>query len=113
MILISVDKGEEVIDTITRRAAELGITNAAICSLIGAVEGSTVSVMPAHDPLADTLTNYEQPFELTGTGEIVGGKVHIHVSLGGDGTNVVGHLHRATVQSWFVRAYVEPVTAGA
>lgn len=44
--------------------------------MIGAVDGCRVSNMPAHDATADIVAEYSQPLELTGTGEIVEGKVH-------------------------------------
>jgi uncharacterized protein len=109
MLVVSVGKGEEVIETISRAAKEHGVANAAIVSLIGAVEGCCVSVMPKDDPSDDILTEYEQPFEMSGAGEIVDGNVHVHASMGGDGGTVSGHLHWARVGHWFVRAYVEPV----
>jgi predicted DNA-binding protein with PD1-like motif len=69
--------------------------------------------MPAHDASADIVTEYTQPFELSGTGEISDGAVHIHVVLGREGdTALAGHLHRATVQTFFVHAYVLPLTTG-
>lgn len=110
MKLLAVKPGEEVLETLQRRAAEEGITNAAIVSLIGAVDSATISNMPAHDPTSDIVTDYQQPCELAGTGEITDGKVHIHVCLGRQGDHALaGHLHRATVQTFFVHAYVLPL----
>ncbi|MBB4753396.1 hypothetical protein [Actinoplanes lobatus] len=42
-------------------------------------------------------------------GEVVDGKVHLHVTLAGEDIVVAGHLHRATVRDFFVRAYVSPL----
>jgi len=86
-----------------------GITEAAIVSLIGAVEGCCVSVMPKDNPLDDLPTEYDQPFEMSGTGQVKDGKVHIHCVMGGDGGTVSGHLHWAKVDHWFVDAHVIPV----
>jgi predicted DNA-binding protein with PD1-like motif len=110
MILLSVKPGEEVVETLTRRAAEEGMNNGAIVSLVGAVDGATISNMPATDATSDIITEYAQPFELSGTGEINDGKVHIHVVLGREGDQALaGHLHRATVETFFVHAYVLPL----
>jgi predicted DNA-binding protein with PD1-like motif len=109
VFVVSVGKGQEVIETITRDAEMRGVQNAAIVSLIGAVQECRVSVMPKGDPLDDIVTTYGQPFEMTGTGEIVDGKVHIHAVMGGEDGPVAGHLHWAKVQDWFVHAYVMPV----
>jgi len=109
VFVVSVAKGQEVIDTINRNTQERGITNAAIVSVIGAVEECCVSVMPKGDPLDDILTTYQQPFEMTGTGEIRDGKVHIHAVMGGEDGTVAGHLHWAKVDHWFVNAYILPL----
>jgi predicted DNA-binding protein with PD1-like motif len=109
LLVISVTKCQEVLDTITREARQRGITDAAIVSLIGAVESCCVSVMPKTAPLEDILTDYDQPLELSGTGEIVDGKVHLHAVLGDQDGTVSGHLHWAKVDRWFVRAYLMPV----
>jgi len=59
----------------------------------------------------DILREYNEPFELTGSGEIENGKPHIHCVLGSEeGTALAGHLHSARVSTWFVNAYVEPLT---
>jgi uncharacterized protein len=108
MFVIHVSRGEEVLETIQREVTARGVMWAAI-TLIGAVKGCTVSVMPKGDESSDILTDYDEPFEITGTGEITEGKVHLHISAGGEEVTVVGHLHRALVSSWFVRAYVQPV----
>jgi uncharacterized protein len=65
--------------------------------------------MPKDDESSDIPIDYDVPFEITGTGEIIDGTVHIHISAGGEGQAVIGHLHRALVSGWFVRAYIQPV----
>jgi predicted DNA-binding protein with PD1-like motif len=109
LLVISVTKCQEVLDTIIREARQRGITDAAIVSLIGAVESCCVSVMPETASLEDILTECDQPLELSGTGEIVDGKVHLYAVLGGQDGTVSGHLHWAKVDHWFVRAYLMPV----
>ncbi|MFJ6198663.1 PPC domain-containing DNA-binding protein [Micromonospora sp. NPDC092111] len=106
MKLLSVKPGEELIETLTRRAAEEGITDGAIVSLVGAVDECAISNMHASDANIDIVSEYRQPFELSGTGEIRGGKVHLHVVLGRQGdTALAGHLHWARVETFFVHAY--------
>jgi predicted DNA-binding protein with PD1-like motif len=109
VFVVSVGKGEEVIESIAREARQRGVRDAAIVSLIGAVEASCVSVMPKGDPLDDILTEYEQPFEMSGTGEIKDGRVHVHCVMGGEDGTVSRHLHWARVDHWFVNAYVMPL----
>lgn len=109
MFVVSVRPGQEVLAEVTRRVTEEGVTSAAIVSLIGAVGSACISNMPKGDATADVLTEYEQPMEMSGTGEIVAGKPHIHCVLGAEGdASLSGHLHWAKVDHWFVNAYVMP-----
>jgi dihydrofolate reductase len=106
--LIKVGSGQEVLATIGRAAAELGVTDGSI-TLVGAVHEARVSVMRKSDALDDLVRDYAQPFELTGTGEIADGVVHLHATLAGEDLVVAGHLHAATVREFFVHAYVTPL----
>lgn len=102
-------KNSDLLETIAQRAKELDLTNAAIVSLIGAVDTFTISTMPAHDATADVVTDYTLPAEMHGAGEITDGAVHIHATMAVAGDRAVsGHVHRAHVGTWFARAYVVP-----
>ncbi|GIF75973.1 PPC domain-containing DNA-binding protein [Asanoa siamensis] len=110
MILIEVGAGQEVIRTLTDEVAAQGIRNGAIVSLIGALEGCAISTMAADDYAKDIVTEYTEPMELTGTGEIRDGAVHVHVVLGRQGDEAkAGHLHWGNVDHFFVNAYVLPL----
>ncbi len=94
-------------ESLTRQLQERQISRGAIVSLIGAVDSFTVSTMPADDASKDILTDYRQPAEMSGTGEIIDGTVHVHAVMAVEGDRAVsGHLHRAKVGTWFARAYV-------
>jgi predicted DNA-binding protein with PD1-like motif len=100
-------KNGELIAGIKRQAADAGLANGAIVSLIGAVDSFTVSTMPKTDATKDVITDYDLPAEMTGTGEIIDGQPHLHVVMAVEGDKAVaGHLHRADVGSWFARAYI-------
>lgn len=108
MVVIEI-RNAELIETITKEAKRLGITNGAIVSLIGAVDCFTISTMPKHDATKDIITDYSVPAEMTGTGEIISGTVHIHAVMAIEGDHAVaGHLHRADIGTFFGRAYVIP-----
>lgn len=110
MLLISVQPGQEVIETVTNELRERGVQSGAIVSLVGAIDACCISNMPKDDPKSDILTEYEQPFEMAGTGEIKDGKPHIHCILGREGDSALaGHLHWARVNTWFVNVYVAEV----
>lgn len=110
MLKVHVPPGEEVMATLQAAVDDAGIRNGAVVSLIGALDGCCISNMPRDDATKDVLTELNSPFELSGTGEITDGKVHLHVVLGTD-TNqaLAGHLHWGKVQTWFVNAYVQPL----
>ena len=106
MLLIEIHEGE-LLEEIEQSAKEKGITDAAIVTLIGAVDSFTLSTMPADDAMKDIITDYDLPAEMTATGEIVNGKPHIHAVMAVEGDRAIsGHLHRAQISTWFARAYV-------
>jgi uncharacterized protein len=110
MIRVEISPGHEVLTEITHAVEAAGIREASI-TLIGAVDLATISTMPRHDARSDTLTTYAMPAELTGTGEVIDGKPHVHVILCCEGDQTVGgHLHTATVDTHFVHAYVSPLS---
>jgi predicted DNA-binding protein with PD1-like motif len=107
-IVIDIREGE-VLEGLRKAVAERGILNAGM-TLVGGVDAFTISTMPAHNALQDDITTYDQPGELMGTGEVVDGQVHVHVVCGIEGDEAkAGHLHAATVSTFFVRAYVSEV----
>jgi predicted DNA-binding protein with PD1-like motif len=102
-------RNAELIESLTKQAAEQGITYAAIVALIGAIDSFTVSTNPAGDPTAHTYSSYPLPAEMTATGEIVDGKPHIHAVMAVQGDRAIGgHLHQAHIGTSFARAYVIP-----
>ncbi|MEU8364354.1 PPC domain-containing DNA-binding protein [Nonomuraea sp. NPDC048882] len=110
MIKLKVLPGQEVLAALTAQLAERNIREAAIVSLIGAADEFCISNMAKADAMKDILTEYTEPCELSGTGAVSDGKVHIHVVLGReDNSTLSGHLHWANVKSYFVEAYVMPL----
>ena len=78
-------------------------------TLIGAADSFTISTMPADDATKDVLTDYDQPAEMTATGDIAGGQVHVHAVMALEGDRPVsGHLHQAEIRTHFARAYLVP-----
>jgi hypothetical protein len=54
-------RNAELIESITKQAAEQRITDAAIVALIGAADSFNVSTNPAGEPTAHTITSYPGP----------------------------------------------------
>jgi predicted DNA-binding protein with PD1-like motif len=110
VFVIRAEPGEELLEAITRGALERGVGNAAIVSLIGAVDSACISNMPGDNAKDDILSEYARPMEASGTGEIRDGRPHIHAVLAAEGdTTVAGHLHWARVETHFVNVYVVPL----
>ena len=108
MVVIEV-RNAELMETVVRETKRLDIANGAIVSLIGAVDSFTISTMSKYDVTEDVITDYSLPAEMTGTGEITNGTVHIHAVMAVEGDQAVaGHLHRAEIGTFFARAYVIP-----
>jgi predicted DNA-binding protein with PD1-like motif len=83
------------------------IANAAIVSLIGAADSFAISTMPAHGATTDTIAAYNQPTEMTGTGEIADRTVYVHAVMAIDGDRgIAGHLQAARIGTHFARAYL-------
>jgi uncharacterized protein len=100
-------RNAELMAELARRAKEDGIKNAAIISLIGAVDEFVLTTMPMLDPLVDVPLSMTAAAEMSGTGEIVDGSVHVHASMAVEGGRVIGgHLVSAQVQSHFARIYL-------
>jgi predicted DNA-binding protein with PD1-like motif len=111
MLKIHVAPGREVLEVLEQECARRRITSGAIVSVIGAVDACGLSTMPKDDPRRDLLTEYTEPLELAGTGEIRAGKPHIHCVLGREGNAALaGHLHWGRVATWYVHAFVIPAT---
>lgn len=108
MHVFHIDAGE-MMAGLTEQIAAAGIRDGAIVSLIGGVESFTISTMPADDATADTISTYQMPGEMHGSGEVRDGVLHVHATMGVQGDRaVVGHLHAAEVRTHFARAYVMP-----
>jgi predicted DNA-binding protein with PD1-like motif len=102
--------GQEVVETLTNFLKQKKIVEGVIVSIIGAVDECTISTMPKDDAKRDIVSTYNEPLEMSGTGEIYDGKPHIHCVFGREGNKALfGHLHRATVGSWFVNIYINPL----
>jgi len=109
MLKIQVKPGEEVIEKVTKVLKENNIQEGSIVSVIGGVATCRISTMLKHDAMQDILTDYTEPLEMSGTGEVHEGKPHIHAVLGREGNVAIfGHLYSAKVKEWFVNVYVIP-----
>lgn len=99
----------ELLQELTRELTSRGVSDASLV-LIGGVDSFIISNMAAGDAREDIVTEYSQPGELTGTGEWRDGRAHVHVVCGIEGdVSRAGHLHAATVSTYFVNVAVTPL----
>jgi len=107
LLKIIINKKQELMETLEKEIKKLNITEGAIVSIIGAVDECRISNMPKEDAMKDIVSEYNQPLELSGMGDIKDGKPHIHCVLSKEnGEAIAGHLHWAKVKSWPVTVYV-------
>ncbi|MBP6880402.1 DUF296 domain-containing protein [Candidatus Saccharibacteria bacterium] len=101
--------GDFVAD-LNRRLEIDSVKNAAITSIIGGVESCTISTMSKDDATIYKLTEYLEPLELLGNGDVSDGTLHIHATLGRENDiAIMGHLHKASVKTWFVKVYLQEI----
>jgi len=78
-------------------------------SVIGWVEGFTLTTMPADSPDTDVEATYNQPADLMGNGDIRDGRPHVHVTMAVEGERAVaGHLVSAQIGNGYAHVYVIP-----
>jgi predicted DNA-binding protein with PD1-like motif len=66
--------------------------------------------MPKRDATREIITEYRQPAEMSGSGEVVNGLPHIHATMAVEGDKAIsGHLNKAGVGTWFAHVYVLPM----
>ena len=104
--ILAIGRHEEILETVTSVLKSEG----SIVSIIGAVDSCCISTMPKRNAKKDILTEYHEPLELSGTGEIQDGKPHIHCVLGREkNVAIFGHLHWGKVENWFINVYILPI----
>jgi predicted DNA-binding protein with PD1-like motif len=109
MIKIEVQKGEEIIETVTAYLKKHSIKTGVIVSVIGATDSCKISTMPKTDAKEVIEKEYHEPLELSGNGEIEDGKVHMHAVFGREDQSALhGHLEWGIVKDWFVHVYIMP-----
>ena len=105
-LCFKINPGQEVIEVLTDEFKKLDLKTGSI-TLIGAVDLSCISNMERHDAKQNLVTYYNEPQELSGVGEILDGKPHIHCTLScSDNSLIHGHLQWARVNTWYVSVYV-------
>ena len=107
LLKFKINPGKELMEVLTKEFEKRNLQDGAIVSVIGAFDECCISCMPKNDPMKDVLTEYYEPVEVNGTGEIKEGKPHIHINLGRENNQTAsGHLHWGKVKSWYATVFV-------
>jgi len=107
LLTFRIEPGQEVIAVLKEEFEKRGLKDGAIVSVIGAVDECCISNMPQHNAKEDILSEFHQPLELSGTGEIRDGEPHIHCTISGENNETHhGHLQWAKVDEWYVSVFV-------
>lgn len=107
LLKFKIEPGQEVMETLEAELKLQHIQVGAIVSVLGGIDECCISNMSQHDPKQDILTEYNVPMELSGTGEVIDGKPHLHCTLSREGDMALhGHLRWAKVRTWFVLVFV-------
>jgi predicted DNA-binding protein with PD1-like motif len=108
-VVIKLDERGDLIEQLTERLKEHGITDAAVVSVVGAVRVATLATMQADDPKMTVLSEHHLA-EVSGVGEIERGVPNLHVTLGLEGGKAFsGHLRAATIGGpYTVNIYLLP-----
>jgi len=102
-----IEKGEELIAGLSKHLKEDSISKGAIVSLLGGISSCKIHTMPKSDPTKSITAEFNEPLELSGTGSIENGEIHIHAVFGReDKSAIMGHLHWAEIDTWFVDVHV-------
>ena len=109
-VRIVIDKGQEVMETLEAECLSHNIRNAAIVSIVGAVDECCIHNMLHTDAHTPVINEYREHLEMTGSGEVRDGKPHIHCVMSRENEETLaGHLHWAKVENWFVAVYLIPL----
>lgn len=107
---VVVGPGEELLAKTQAYCHERSIKDAAIVSVVGAFDASCIHTMQRNDAKQTVMTTINEPVELSGTGEVVDGTVHIHAVLSKENCETLsGHLEWGKVESWFAHVYIATI----
>ena len=93
-IIIEMERGEKIIETVSERLKEAGIKNAVVASAVGSLQ-KVVFHRPTgfQASTVDEFVTVEEPLEITSlTGTVIDGVPHFHFSAAGLKNMYGGHL---------------------
>ena len=94
MWCVRLDPGDDLLEGLRRAVADLGIQNGVFLSGIGSLTSYHVHVVASTDlPPDNVFMKGEGPFDILAiTGQIMGGRVHAHLTFSDEEKAMGGHL---------------------
>ena len=91
---LRLDPGEDLLEGLSRAAAELGVRDGAFLGGIGSLTSYHVHVVSSTDlPPTNAFMKGEGPFDILAiTGHVMGGRVHAHLTFSDTEKAMGGHL---------------------
>ncbi len=91
---VRLDPGEDLLEGLRRAVAALGITDGIFLSGIGSLTSYHVHVVSSTDlPPENAFMRGEGPFDILAiTGQVMGGRVHAHLTFSDEEKAMGGHL---------------------
>ena len=96
VVLVRLDPGDDLLDTLQTAVRAEGITSAVILSGVGSLSRYQVHVVATTNlPPGDTFFGEDGPYDILAlTGLVLGERVHAHVTLSNTEKAIGGHLER-------------------
>lgn len=98
LVVIHLDKGDLLLESIQQEAARLGIRYAVVLSAVGSMRKLAFHMITSTDDIAkDDFLTLEQPMEIGAIqGMLLDGEPHFHIICSGPGQCYAGHLEPGT-----------------
>ncbi|MCD6413740.1 MAG: DUF296 domain-containing protein [Elusimicrobia bacterium] len=101
LVKIRIEEGKKLVASLERKLDAEGIKNAAVVSCVGALrefELITIYQNSEKIPPDHFARKFDKKAELLSTGNVTGGKVHLHATMGLEGGEALaGHLVEGVV----------------
>lgn len=106
IIIIHIGKGEDLLESVCRAAAENGVKNAILVSMIGSLRTAQMHYITTTEANStDKYLTIHKPLEIgAAQGMIINGEPHFHFCLSADGVSYVGHMEKGCIVQYLIEA---------
>jgi len=105
---VRLDSHDDVLLGLRSAVQEAGITNGAVLAGIGSLSAYHFHVVSSVDlPPENAFERGTGPFDINVTGEILGGRIHAHITFSNTNTTLGGHLEEGTTVLTFAIIHIQ------